>query len=50
MRKSLLETLESDEISPVADSDLDDAVWLALCDKIAAPDDLNKFAPPVGVY
>src|SRR5215813_172118 len=50
MKRTLREILTDDEESPIADEDLDDAVWLALCEKITAPSDLQRFQFPVTVY
>ncbi len=50
MKKTLREILKADEKSPIADDDLDGAVWLALCKKIRTPNDLQRFPFPVTVY
>ena len=50
MKRTLREILKDDEESPIADVDLDDAVWLALCEKITGPNALQQFQFPVTVY
>ena len=47
---TLRQLLERDRQSPLQNAALDDAVWLALCDVVSEPSDLQKFEPPVGVY
>lgn len=42
--------LEQDERTPLRDDDLDDELWLALCERISTPTDTEQFQPPVGFY
>jgi hypothetical protein len=50
MAASLRELLEQDEISPLDEDELDDAVWSALCERISTPRDTEQFQHPVAVY
>lgn len=48
--QSINELLGEGEIAQVSDSELDDAVWLSLCEKISTPKDLLAFPDVVGTY
>jgi hypothetical protein len=50
MTRSLRELLEQDETAPFEDHVLDDAVWLALCERVSTPKDIEQFQPPVAIY
>lgn len=50
MKRPLQEILEDDAKTAIPDDDLDDAVWLALCEKITGPEYLQRFPFPVTVY
>ena len=50
MTRSLREVLEQDEISPLDDDELEDAMWLVLCERISTPKDIEQFQRPVAVY
>jgi hypothetical protein len=47
---SIAALFDEDAARPMSLSDLDDALWLLLTEKIAAPADLAKYDAPVAVY
>ncbi|APW41770.1 DMP19 family protein [Rhodoferax saidenbachensis] len=47
---SAQELLAADAKTPLVDSELDDQLWLLLCDRIRSPDDLDGLPSAIGVY
>jgi len=47
---SIRAILEKDEKEPMDDHDLDDAIWLSLCERISSPEHLKHFQPQVAVF